>query len=1276
MSDEKSIILYHFRHKFYNLMLNVCKEAMARHSTDVSFRLYHALGLFLTNRLEEGVHDLEAVREENGVKLASTIALVYGHQTLGVPNQELYSKLDTQMKELRKTADADDYFHSAFVLLVLGKPDKALDYVERALASKGGAEYLALKGWLLLTLKTAGDNAKTVFHNALQLDGNHVTSVVGYSECLLRAGDTQGALDVVNRALVRRDTHLLLLQKIKIHFARRDWDQCLHICAKVNVADGDVVYASLHEALIALCGASPLRKDLVRKHFELLERWEPSNHRLVLETAAVVAKLCCGDEAVLHETTKALEDVVRRHSDDADVVVELGRQKMALDRPKEASRLFKSATRIDESCFEALLGLAFCEWRENGLSEQLRQQVHYLQGFKEAEESPRLLLLRARTNPENAVVHLERASALKVQTLEAFYYSDTYLLNLDPDLVLDVAKEYLKLVPGEKQDKACAVLEALDVVVKACPGLVEARSTLARVHHFRGDDGAALSVLEGKFDVLPGDGILLMAQIQAKRGEFDRASQTLEACVSRDFGVRESPVYHYVTALIDKYAGNYADCIKALTTALNLVEGDVALVEKASIYVELIDTLNVIGQQEQANQVLEKATEDLKGTAEEASILLLSADNLVARKDIQGALDLLNDMGRREAKIKMADILLKYRRDKYAFVQVYRDLVDEDPSAESYLMLGDAYMTILEPDDALLNYEMALKENPNDATLAGKMGGALVDAHYFARAVEYYKKAIKGTGDRELKLQLAELYYNLKEYEKGELLLLDELEAEKMDADLEELGYLRYKSKVLYALARMQEKSGNLFYAEKTLKEAMENQTRVKKRLAIERNAVPDAEIALLVDIALKLADTAISLKNHEQAVNYYKESLTVSPNNISILVALARQYMQMNYLELCQQTCASVLRIDADNEAASVMMADIAFRKVDFDMALFHFTQLIGKQPTNWEALVRLLEISRRLGTIADGEEHLDAAEKRCAVPSKEPGLIYCRAYFEWHSGNLNAALKDFNQVRQDGDFGRRALVNMIEICLNPDDETLAEQFMDSDDIEYRDSRTLALKTADRLIKELKQRSESNAEHLLQCRVLANFRLLATKEKFNIERALEDFVAIASHAKENVGAILGMSTAYTLLKQGQRARNQLKRVVKTTWTFEDAEYLERCWLLLADHYIQSGKLEAAHDLVTKVVDHNKACTKAYEYLGFIAEKEHGFKEAATNYQRAWKTGGGSNPGVGYKLAYCLMKGKRYPDAIDAVYEVLKVSPDYPNIKKDILDKCMNNLRV
>lgn len=66
----------------------------------------------------------------------------------------------------------------------------------------------------------------------------------------------------------------------------------------------------------------------------------------------------------------------------------------------------------------------------------------------------------------------------------------------------------------------------------------------------------------------------------------------------------------------------------------------------------------------------------------------------------------------------------------------------------------------------------------------------------------------------------------------------------------------------------------------------------------------------------------------------------------------------------------------------------------------------------------------------------------------------------YQWYSGNLNAALRNFNNARADTQWEKAAICNMIEICLNPEDEMLGDQFFDGDDSEYRDSRTMALKT------------------------------------------------------------------------------------------------------------------------------------------------------------------------------------------------------------------------
>ncbi|RZC41543.1 tetratricopeptide repeat protein 21B-like [Asbolus verrucosus] len=1177
-NDFKSKIFFYFRESYYNSMITACKEGTSKFKDEVPFRLYHALALLLNNRPEECINQLDSVKSENNVRLSVVITLMYAHKIMGVTNKDLFHKLDSQMRELRKTAEAVDFYHSAFVLFVLNKPEKAIDYLDKSLSMRSDlAEALILKGWILLHLKKSGQkvsqNITELFELSLKNNKRNLDATLGVSESYLCQNKIEEALNAINKAIVRfPGSSLPLVQKMKIQFALQDWEQTLETMNRIINENFDNLDAMKVNIIMLLCRDANYEEAVscIKKYVAEIESQEHKNGKLLLENAQLFSKICGRHAEVLNETYRMVETAVQINSEDVECIVELGRQCLLAGRIKDAQKSYKTATKIDETSLKALMGLTLCELSENGKSDQIKKQVDFLLELEEAQNSSYLYLIRAKIcgNSDEALIFLKKASDLQLNLVKSQYYSDSYLQQLDPDFMLDVVKEYLQYISystdlslkasARVTSSASATAQnVLKVVAKACPGLYEASYLLAKFQYFSGETTNAMNSLDQILTKIDGD----------------------------------------------------------ISSDAHLDQGDLTLIEKASIYIELIEAHNIIGQNDEAAKLLENAVEEFQGTAEEARILILSADHAVKRKNVQGAIDLLNKVKSNEsyylqARTKLADILLKHRLDKYAYLQCYQEMVDENPCSESYLLLGDAYMNILEPDDALECYSLALQQNPKDPHLTSKMGKALVETHYFAKAVAFYKDSIKSTQNPELKLELANLYMQLKEYDKAEVLLMTEIESEN-SKDLEDVTYLQYKTKLLMLLAQTRERSGNISGALSTLKDARDNQNRI-------------------------------------------------------------------NVLDPCQQVCTSILAVDPESENASVMMADIAFRKIDFDMALFHFTQLITKQPTNWTALVRLVEIMRRTGNLSDVPEYLNNAEKHVSNPLKEPGFVFCSALYQWYSGNLNGALRHFNMARQDHEWGQQALYNMIEICLNPDDEMLGDQFMDSEDIEYRDSRSMALKTADRLLKELKYRLEANGEDMLKYKLLTNFRLLATQEKHNIERGLEEFIAIGSQNvyKDHVGPILGMSTAYTLLKQSQRAKNQLKRVAKAVWTFDDAEYLERCWLLLADYYIQSAKFDVASDLLNKVVQHNKACSKAYEYLGFISEKEQHFKDAASNYESAWRFGGKSNPGIGFKLAYSLMKCKNYADAIDIGQQVLKLNPDYPKVKKDILDKSMNNLRI
>lgn len=47
--------------------------------------------------------------------------------------------------------------------------------------------------------------------------------------------------------------------------------------------------------------------------------------------------------------------------------------------------------------------------------------------------------------------------------------------------------------------------------------------------------------------------------------------------------------------------------------------------------------------------------------------------------------------------------------------------------------------------------------------------------------------------------------------------------------------------------------------------------------------------------------------------------------------------------------------------------------------------------------------------------------------------------------------------------------------------------------------------------------------------------------------------------------------------------------------------------------------MEVPVDLIQKILQHNRSCYKAYDYAGLIAEKEQLYKDAALQYENAWR---------------------------------------------------------
>ncbi|XP_012939708.1 tetratricopeptide repeat protein 21B isoform X2 [Aplysia californica] len=1308
-------INYYCQTGYYGHMESAASEGLQRYGNDPVLKFFVAFAKVLQNRVQEGMRELDMLKDKRDVNLCSTMALMFAHKKSGSTDRDAIQELDMKLKEERKQAGELGLYFAGLFLFNSGKHDKAREYIDRMLKmAPQNADGLTLKGWIELLSGREAKKAIKFFEEALADGSRNVSALFGKAKYFELRHNYSGALELINQVVVGQTNFLpAFVEKMKLQLALQDWDQTLEAAQRALDMDIHCLEAMEYQIVHTLCreGNYTEAASKIADVVTAMDRQETQSSQLYVHMAQVFSKLCGRNSLVLQQTHVLVERAVSLDHHSADIVNEMGCQLMMQGKVKEAMKCHRSAMQMDESSVSALTGIISCQLLL-GHVDEAAQQLEFLneiqQNIGRSAELAYLSAVLAKKKgrgPEKSMELLNEAIELHFAGLKGLPLGIEYFCKLNPDFLLQVIKDYLQFgpqVPVTSGQPISPVLkrchQVLDPLTRAVPGLMEGLFLIAKVKFLAGDVNAAQSTLQHCLDqdATFSDAHILMAQIHLSQNNFKLANQSLEVGLSYNFQVRDHPLYHLILARILKKQGDSAEAVKTLQMAMALpgvkkigsrsesgkksrVE-QISVNDRVSVFLELAEAHRQQNEQHEAAKVMQDAINEFQGTPEEVRILIANAELSLARGDIEMALGMLRNITADqpyfvEAREKMADIYLNHRKDKRLYASCYRELNDKHPSTHTCLLLGDAYMSVQEPEKAIEVYESALKKNPKDAALATKIGQALVKTHNYGKAINYYEASLKSGGQASLRYDLAELLLKLRQYDKAEKVLRQALEQDGQDLEtlMEHTRYLLLLSQVYSRVDKLED-------SQNTLQRAREMQAKVLKRVQVEQPDAVHDQKELAAKICSQLAEHATNQRDTETAIKFYKDALVYSENDSKRMLDLAGLYLMTEDLDGCQHQLMTLLKNDSDNDNATIMLADLMFRRNEYDSAMYHFQQLLQSKPDNYEALARLVDLMRRAGKLEEVPKFLETAQNASSRAPVEAGFCYCKGLYEWYSGNPTEALKHFNKARKDSDWGSNAIYNMIEICLNPDNETIGGEVFDtvegeggrmSSDKEKQDSELMAVRTAEKLIREAKPKP-GDVRHT----VLENMALIASKQKQNIERALNNFMEICSNEREHVGALYGIAAAYMVLKQTPRARNTLKRVAKSPWTIQDGEDLEKSWLLLADIYVQSGKYDMAQELLKRVLQYNKSCCKAYEYMGFICEKEQSYKDAAESYENAWKYGNKNNPVIGYKLAFNYMKARRFVDAIDICHHVLSSHPNYPKIRKDILEKARASIRI
>jgi cytochrome c-type biogenesis protein CcmH/NrfG len=105
--------------------------------------------------------------------------------------------------------------------------------------------------------------------------------------------------------------------------------------------------------------------------------------------------------------------------------------------------------------------------------------------------------------------------------------------------------------------------------------------------------------------------------------------------------------------------------------------------------------------------------------------------------------------------------------------------------------------------------------------------------------------------------------------------------------------------------------------------------------------------------------------RQNDKSKSFFEEALSYDGTHEQSLVAMAQMALQQiqqknakdelveKYLDECEQHCIGLLRLNPTHEKATMMLADIMFRKNKFSQAIEYYEQLLEKKPCNYAALV-----------------------------------------------------------------------------------------------------------------------------------------------------------------------------------------------------------------------------------------------------------------------------------------------------------------------------------
>lgn len=688
--DFESLLFYYGREEFFHTMQKTALDGLARYPSHAVFRLYNGIALVLGNRVQEGIRELNPLKNDLDLGMGAVIALIFAHKNCSVVDRDAVAFLEQRLKDIQSRGTANGYYNASMFLFLTKKNEKAREYTEKALQIENQHVLsIVMKAWIDINQNfgNVSGNILRSLDELMEQKSKNIDVTLALVRYYQLKGENETAVSYLNRLSIRfSELNIPLIEKMNIHLSALDWDHAYETALRIINLEPTNIPALQVKAFILIIregnikgGISTLQQLLVAT-----DHVEPKNVQIILRICQLFVRISSRNSELVSLTLRFIDKRIQANPSNTDLIIELGNERLLLGNIKEAAMCFRSAIKIESNNFNALCGLTSCQLLEHGGSEQAQQQIDFLNELCHTENEAVLLFLRAKITPksDHAINLLTKAMEIHLRKLDGYTFGPMYALIMNPEFLLQITSEFLLHSPVQvhiKQGlnlspdtlhitlKHC--INILDTILKFCPSHIQAIFMRAKVHFLCGELTIAATTLEkvlSEIDVTYTDAYLLLAQIQMQQQHYSKALQSLELALSYNFAVRENPRYYLLLGIGQRQQQKYIEAQKSFLSAMHLVGKETVLKEriqspgskartellsnftiadKVTLYLELITTYKDIGDTQgvyESERLLQCAMEEFNETSEEGRLVIAHAELMLQNSNVNKAIELLS----------------------------------------------------------------------------------------------------------------------------------------------------------------------------------------------------------------------------------------------------------------------------------------------------------------------------------------------------------------------------------------------------------------------------------------------------------------------------------------------------------------------------------------------------------------------------------------------------------------------------------------------------------